>query len=98
MKSNPPQNIATAQKNQKKENALDIKSMSIKKALWIKSRTIEENYERKFGFIIGYSIGSKSNKNLMKSFQNNIPGSEIKKLKKENAPDIISKSMFNQPI
>jgi single-strand DNA-binding protein len=33
----------------------------------------------------------------MKSFQNNIPGSEIKKLKKENAPDIISKSMFNQP-
>ena len=33
----------------------------------------------------------------MKSFQNNKNGSEVKKLKKENAPDIISKSMFNQP-
>jgi single-strand DNA-binding protein len=32
----------------------------------------------------------------MKSFQNNIPGSKVKKSKKENAPDIISKSMFNQ--
>jgi single-strand DNA-binding protein len=31
----------------------------------------------------------------MKSFQNNIPGSEIKKSKKENAPDIISKSIIN---
>ena len=31
----------------------------------------------------------------MKSFQNNMPGSEIKKSKKENAPDIKSKSMFN---
>ncbi len=31
----------------------------------------------------------------MKSFQNNISGSEVKKSKKENAPDIISKSMFN---
>ncbi len=62
--------------------------MSIKKALWIKSRTIEENYERKFGFIIGYSIGSKSNKNLMKSFQNNIPGSEVKKIKNRKTPRI----------
>jgi len=33
----------------------------------------------------------------MKSFQNNKNGSEVKKSKKENAPDIISKSMFNQP-
>ena len=34
----------------------------------------------------------------MKSFQNNIPGSEVKKSKKENALDIISKSMFNQSV
>ena len=40
-------------------------------------------------------MGSKSKIKLMKSFQNNILGSEAKKTKKENAPDIISKSMFN---
>ncbi len=40
-------------------------------------------------------MGSKSNKKIMKSFQNNKLGSEAKKSKKENAPDIISKSMFN---
>ena len=32
------------------------------------------------------SIGSKSNKNLMKSFQNNIPGSEVKKSKTGKRP------------
>jgi len=34
----------------------------------------------------------------MKSFQNNKNGSEVKKSKKENAPDIISKSTVNQPV
>lgn len=29
--------------------------------------TIEKNYDKKFGFTIGYAMGSKSKTNLMKS-------------------------------
>ncbi|MFD2826092.1 hypothetical protein ACFSYG_06380, partial [Leeuwenhoekiella polynyae] len=74
-------------------NALDIKSMSIKKALWVKRRTIEKNYEGKFGIIIGYSMGSKSKLNSMKSYKNIKKEAGLKKQKKENALDIISKSL-----
>ena len=54
MKSNQIQKIATAQKNQKKENARDIISKSIKWLCVKKSRTIEKVYGEKFGLIIGY--------------------------------------------
>ncbi|MFD2825634.1 hypothetical protein ACFSYG_04075, partial [Leeuwenhoekiella polynyae] len=74
-------------------NALDIKSMSIKKALWVKRRTIEKNYEGKFGIIIGYAMGSKSKIKLMKSYKNIQREATPKKTKKENAQDIISKSL-----
>ena len=60
MTSNLLQTIATAQKNQKKENAQDIISMSIERLCVKKSKTIEKVYDRKFGFTIGYTIGSKS--------------------------------------
>ena len=43
------------------------------------------------------SIESKSTNNNYEIILNNQNGSEVKKSKKENAPDIISKSMFNQP-
>ena len=93
MKSNPPQKIETVQKYQKTENALDIISMSIKKLYGIKSRTIDKIYDSKFGLVIGYTMGSKSKLNLMKSYKN-IKQKVAPKNKKENAQDIISKSFF----
>lgn len=35
-----------------------------------KIRAIEKIYDEKFGFTIGYSMGSKSKTNLMKSYEN----------------------------
>ncbi len=94
MKSNPLQNIATAQKNQKKENALDIISMSI---IPFGGIMIEKVYDKRFGFTIGYTMGSKSFKiNPMKSYQNNKTEAiqQLKNQKRENALDIISKSVL----
>lgn len=59
MKSNRQQKIETAKKNQKKENALDIISMSIKMLFRENGRTIDKIYSEKFRLIIGYSVGSK---------------------------------------
>jgi len=61
MKANQELKNGTTQKKSKKENALDIISKSIKNVCEKKVRTINKVYKRKFGFIIGYSIGSKSN-------------------------------------
>ena len=93
MKSNRPQKIETAKKNQKKENALDIISMSIEMLFRENGRTIDKIYSKKFGLIIGYTMGSKSKMNLMKSYKNIKKEAAPKKTKKENAQDIISKSL-----
>ncbi|MEM1257585.1 MAG: hypothetical protein AAGH81_03575, partial [Bacteroidota bacterium] len=59
-----------------------------------KARTIDKVYGSGFGFIIGYSMGSKSKYQTMKSSQNIQKGSGTKKIKKENTLDITSKSIF----
>lgn len=46
-------------KIKKKENALDIISMSIKMLFRENGRTIDKIYSEKFRLIIGYSVGSK---------------------------------------
>ena len=62
-----------------------------------KSFTIENIYDGKFGFAIGYTMGSKSKYRIMKSSQNIQKGSGNKKiLKKENTLAIISKSLLKQ--
>lgn len=90
MKSNPLQIIATAQKNQKKENAQDIISMSI---FSCGAGSIEKIYDKRFGFTIGYTTGSKSKMKIMKSYENIKKEAGPKKQKKENAQDTISKSL-----
>ncbi len=102
IKSNQVQKIATAQKNQKKENAQDIISKSLELLCVKKSGTIGKIYDVKFGFIIGYTMGSKSNNHFMKpsrihkkeAAQNRkLSGGREAQQKKENALDIISKSL-----
>jgi hypothetical protein len=96
MKANQELKNGTTQKISKKENALDIISKSIKTVWWKKVRTIDKVYGRKFGFIIGYSMGSKSKMKIMKSCKINKKEGEQKEKQKRkaNALDIISKSLF----
>jgi hypothetical protein len=96
MKANQELKNGTTQKISKKENALDIISKSIKTVWWKKVRTIDKVYGRKFGFIIGYAMGSKSKMKIMKSCKINKKEGEQKEKQKRkaNALDIISKSLF----
>ena len=95
MESNKELKNGTTQKNQKKENARDIISKSVQGVCGKKTGTIEKIYNEKLGFTIGYSMGSKSKTNLMKSYENikKEAGLKLKKQKKENALDIKSKSL-----
>ena len=97
MKANQELKNGTAQKNQKKENALDIISKSIQKVCAKNLERIDNTYASKFGFIIGYSMGSKSKIKTMKSYRKNKTEAiqKLKNQKKENALDIISKSVLN---
>ncbi|MFS4493893.1 hypothetical protein, partial [Maribacter sp. 2308TA10-17] len=84
-------------KNQKKENAQDIISKSIQKVCTKNLGRIDKTYASKFGFIIGYSVGSKSKPEIMKSYQilKNESEQKLKNNKKENALGVISKSLLN---
>ena len=94
MKANQELKNGTTQKISKKENALDIISKSIKTVCSKKVRTIDKVYGIKFGFIIGYSVGSKSKPENMKSYQIlKNEAAQKNKNKKENARGIISKSL-----
>ncbi len=96
MKANQELKNGTAQKNQKKENAQDIISKSIQKVCEKNLERIDKTYASKFGFIIGYAMGSKSKTEIMKSSINHKNGTtkRLKKQKRENAQDIISKSVL----
>ena len=93
MKANQELKNGTTQKKSKKENARDIISKSVQKVCGRKNGTIEKIYSEKLGFTIGYAMGSKSKMNLMKSYKNIKKEAAPKKTKKENAQDIISKSL-----
>ncbi len=95
MKANQELKNGTAQKKQKKENAQDIISKSIQKVCAKNLERIDKTYASKFGFIIGYAMGSKSKTKPMKSYTNNKTEAvrKLKNQKKENALDIISKSV-----
>ncbi|MFS4493525.1 hypothetical protein, partial [Maribacter sp. 2308TA10-17] len=84
-------------KNQKKENAQDIISKSIQKVCTKNLGRIDKTYASKFGFIIGYTMGSKSKLEIMKSYRINKKQAEqkLKNKKRESALDIISKSILN---
>ena len=60
MKANQKLKNGTIRKESKKENAPDIISKSIQGVCGKKARTIDKVYGSGFGFIIGYTMGSKS--------------------------------------
>ncbi len=97
MKANRILKNGTAQKKSKKENAQDIISKSIQRVCAEKIKMIEKIYDRKFGFTIGYTMGSKSKLEIMKSYQilKNESEQKLKNNKKENALGVISKSLLN---
>ena len=97
MESNKELKNGTTQKKSKKENARDIISKSIQGVCGKKIGTIEKIYSEKLGFTIGYTMGSKSKTGTMKSYRilKNEAEQKLKNKKKENALDIISKSVFN---
>ncbi len=97
MKANQQLKNGTALKKSKKENARDIISKSVQRICGKKNGTIEKIYSEKLGFTIGYSMESKSKLETMKSYRilKSEADQKLKNKKKENALDILSKSVVN---